>query len=41
MGPKPVSSSRTITLATKAVVMNMKKTLQIMVTWAMAKGELR
>ncbi len=39
IGPKPVSSSRTMTLATKAVLTNMKKIDQMMLIWAMAKGE--
>jgi hypothetical protein len=38
MGPNPVSVSRSTTLATKAVVTNMKNSVQIVVTWAMAKG---
>lgn len=36
IGPKPVSSSRTTTLATKAVVTNMKNKDQIMWIWTIA-----
>ena len=40
IGPKPVSSSRTTTLATKAVVTNMKKMEKASEVTPMAKGEL-
>ncbi len=39
IGPKPVSSSRTMTLATKAVVTNMKKTVQITAISEITYGE--
>ena len=39
IGPKPLSSSRTITLATNAVVTNMKNTDRIRCVSAIAIGE--
>ncbi len=40
IGPNPVSSSRTTTLATSAVEKNMKKREKIRQTWIRAAGEL-
>jgi hypothetical protein len=41
IGPNAVSSSRTTTLATNAVMMKIAKTLMIMQVCAIAYGELR
>ncbi len=40
IGPKPVSSSRTTTLATNAVMMNIANRLMISSVCAIANGEL-